>query len=521
MISSDLSHKKTERFYRVAIHWAVAFTGAAIMVIELLGTRIIAPFYGASLYVWTSIISVTMIALAAGYYVGGKLSDRTQGFGISLVIGVGGFLVILIPVLSSLVLIHTNSLGLRTGSFVSAFILFTPSLLSLAMTGPFAIKLMAQQLSGVGSSVGSIYAVSTVGSVLGTVFLGFVLFPMLGSRAILFGTGFLLLTLALLFSFDDFRTFGRKLTPLWVSLLILLAVFLFLGDQAFKRSVNGTGLTLKSEKESLYGWVRVLEDTQKDLRILANDASVIGADMLSTGETRLHYQILVDLLPQLYGGIQKVLLIGQGAGHIAVALERNYGVEVDSIEIDPAVADAAEKQFNFRSKGRKIVGDARYEISKLNGEYDLIIHDCFTGGAEPTHLLTVETFDRLRGLLSEHGLVVLNTVALFEKGQNPALSSIVKTFDHTFPYHHVYRVMDETELSDFVMVGAKQPLKPVDTSQNFELSQWFEQKEVEVDVTKGVLLTDDFNPLADLQLEKSEAYRKLVVEWLGTDLMTL
>ena len=145
------------------------------MVIELLGTRLIAPFYGASLYVWSSLIAVTMIALAVGYFVGGHWADRSQRTGLSLIIALAGLFTLLIPWLTRPVLLMTDPLGLRGGAFTSALLLFSPSLTLLGMVGPFAIKLATSKLDGVGSSSGTIYAVSTVGSVIGTLLLGFFL----------------------------------------------------------------------------------------------------------------------------------------------------------------------------------------------------------------------------------------------------------------------------------------------------------------------------------------------------------
>ena len=154
------------------------------MVIELLGTRLIAPFYGASLYVWSSLISVTMIALAIGYFIGGHWADRAQRTGLSLIIALAALFTLLIPWATRPVLLMTDPLGLRGGAFTSALLLFFPSLTLLGMVGPFAIKLATSQLDGVGSSSGTIYAVSTLGSVIGTLLLGFFLFPWVGSRQI-------------------------------------------------------------------------------------------------------------------------------------------------------------------------------------------------------------------------------------------------------------------------------------------------------------------------------------------------
>jgi predicted membrane-bound spermidine synthase len=132
------------------LYLTVFLTGSSVMIIELLGTRLIAPFYGASLYVWSSLISVTMIALSIGYYVGGRWADRASRTGLSLIIALAGFFTIIIPWVTRSVLLATDPLGLRGGAFVSALVLFSPSLTVLGMVSPFAIKLATAKLEGVG-----------------------------------------------------------------------------------------------------------------------------------------------------------------------------------------------------------------------------------------------------------------------------------------------------------------------------------------------------------------------------------
>lgn len=136
-----------------------------------------------------------MIALAIGYFAGGRWADRAKRTGLSLIIALAGLLTLIIPWMVGPVLLATDSLGLQLGTFVSTLILFTPSLIMLGMVSPFAVKLATSSLAGVGASTGSIYAVSTLGSVIGTLFLGFYLFPRVGSHEI-----FICLGICLFFS---------------------------------------------------------------------------------------------------------------------------------------------------------------------------------------------------------------------------------------------------------------------------------------------------------------------------------
>ena len=502
---------------RVWLYCTVFLTGAAVMVIELLGTRLIAPFYGASLYVWTSVISVTLIALALGYFVGGRWADRSRKAGLALIIALAGLLTLLIPWLTAPVLLATDAMGLRLGVFISTLILFSPSLIMLGMVGPFAVKLATSSLDGVGAGTGSIYAVSTVGSVIGTLFLGFYLFPQVGSREIFMGLGAALLILALGVAFFERRRISLMTALPPVAILAVIGIMLLSRVAGSAHHITAErSQRIQFERESLYGWVRVIDKPAENYRLLTVDASTIGAATISHGENVLTYQKIVDILPALTPQINRALLIGQGAGHMAMTLQK-YGIVTDTLEIDPAVAEAASRYFGFTPSGKTIIGDARYEIRKLTDKYDLIILDVFTGGSEPFHLLTVETMTQLRSLLSGHGMLALNFVAFLEDGKNKALASVAKTLAQVFPHQQVFISEPDTEFNDFIFLAANHAIGPYSKTLPAEQSNWLEQRLITVDPSPGVVLTDNLNPLEMLQIRKSEQYRRLIVELLGID----
>jgi len=498
------------------LYATVFLTGAAVMVIELLGTRLIAPFYGTSLYVWTSVIAVTLIALALGYYLGGRWADRTRRTGLSVIIALSGVLTLIIPGLTGPVLLATDPLGLRWGSFVATLILFTPSLLMLGMVGPFAVKMSTESLAGVGASTGAIYAVSTVGSVIGTLFLGFYLFPLVGTREIFIGVGLLLLALAAGVAWCERATIALKhsvalLALVTVGSLGALPVLDILGKPAQNEQFQ-----TQFEEESLHGWVRVVDDNTRFFRLLMADASVIGAANLSTGQNVLSYQNIVNFFPAMAPGMRRALLIGQGAGHMAMTLGQ-WGVVTDTIELDGAVATAATEFFGFQPSGRALVGDARYEIRQLEEHYDLIIMDVFTGGAEPVHLLTVETLRQLEGMLGETGLLAFNFVSFFDDGANPALASVSSTLSEVFPEQQVFMSSPGEAFNDFIFLASRQPLSTAGLYPDQQ--QWLDTHRVTLDLRDGLVLTDNYNPLEKLQLRKSEHYRGFIAGLVGPDRM--
>jgi spermidine synthase len=501
------------------LYLIVFITGASVMVIELLGTRLIAPFYGTSLYVWSSLISVTMIALAVGYFTGGYWADRARRTGLSLIIAMAAMFTLLIPGVARPVLLATDSLGLRGGAFTSAFVLFFPSLALLGMAGPFAIKLATSRLDGVGASAGTVYAVSTLGSVIGTLILGFYLFPVLGSRQILISLSFILFALALAVAVLEQKRFGRTIAvlPCAVMAVIGLALLPKMVGAGHKNADNR--FNILSERESLYGFVRVIEQSEKDLRFLTADASMIGAANISDGANRLTYQDIVAMIPALKPGIKKVLLIGQGAGHMAMTLRDRYGIQTDTLEIDPAVAAAATEYFGFKPTGRQIIGDARYAIRHLTGSYDLIIHDCFTGGSEPAHLLTVESLQQLKNLLSPKGLLALNFVAFGQGEGQRALASVAKTLDQVFASQSLFISEPGEDFNDFIFLAGNEPVDLASPSLSIEQAGWLKQRKFSIDASDGLVLTDNLNPLEHLQTRKSEHYRNVLVEWFGDELL--
>jgi spermidine synthase len=501
------------------LYLTVFLTGASVMVIELLGTRLIAPFYGASLYVWSSLISVTMIALAIGYFVGGRWADLAQRTGLSLIIALSGLFTLLIPWATRSVLLATDPLGLRGGAFVSALVLFSPSLTMLGMVSPFAIKLATTRLEGIGTSSGSIYAVGTVGSVIGTLLLGFFLFPWVGSRQILVSLGLVLLILAIAVAIYEQKVFARTIAVLPCMLLAIVGLCLLPKIVGAGHVNPNSRFNVLSERESLYGYVRVIDDSQRNLRILSADASMIGAANIPDGINRLMYQDIVALIPAIKPSIKKALLIGQGAGHMAMTLRDRFGIVTDTLEIDPAVAEAASKHFDFKPNGLAIVGDARYEIRHLKGPYDLVIHDCFTGGSEPSHLLTVETLQQIKNLLAPDGIMALNFVA-FGKGQGQqALASVSKTVAQVFSDQQLFISEPGEDFNDFIFLASNQPVDLNSKSLTYDQTDWLNKRKYPLDNTNGLILTDNLNPLEHLQAHKSEHYRHVLVNWFGPELL--
>jgi len=196
---------------------------------------------------------------------------------------------------------------------------------------------------------------------------------------------------------------------------------------------------------------------------------------------------------------------------------KQHGVVTDTLEIDPAVAEAAQKHFDFEPNGKTIIGDARYEIRQLQGPYDLIILDVFTGGSEPSHLLTVETLQQLSDLMAKRGMLALNFVSFSDNGQNAALNSVAKTLARIFPHQQVFASNLDDDFNDFIFLATHEAIDLEAAELTTKNHDWLKKHLLALDQAQGVVLTDNLSQLERLQIRKSEHYRRMIVDSLGVN----
>lgn len=497
------------------LYLVVVLTGSAVMMIELLGTRIIGPFYGVSLFVWSSLISITLIALALGYFWGGYLADRSRRFRLSHALLLAAVSTAFIPLVSRPVLEITNSFGIRLGSFVCALLLFGAPLTFLAMASPFVIKLACVKQEQVGITAGLVYAVSTLGSVIGTLLLGFYLLPVLGSRIIIYSLSVVLWLLATGLALFEKQRLGESLKSGWLVLAAVVMAGILAG--AVKAGARGDPhYKILFGAESVYGRIRVVDDSRRNFRWMLADSSTISGMEKTTGKTVLAYQKVVLKLPYFRPEAKDALLIGLGGGHLVKELV-DRGIQTDVIEIDPVVVEAAKTFFGFRPAGQLWIGDARYQVRQLKGRYDFIIHDCFTGGSEPVHLLSREMLEELRNRLKQGGVLALNLVGFVSGRRSEAVVAVYRTLRAVFPHTLVLVAEPRENFNDIVFFASELPLVIDSPLGGYQALQWFSEHRFPLPKGDGWIVTDDYNPLESLQVGKAEAYRSLLLKRIGTD----
>ncbi len=505
-----------------------AVCGALVMVVEVLGSRVIGPFFGVSLFVWTSLITVTMVALATGYAIGGHWSDRRSSpdwlYGIIMV---SGILEILVPVLKGPILQMSLPLGLRWGSLTSAFLLFGPSLFLLGCVSPYVVKIAAREMHNIGRTVGSFYAISTVGSVIGTLLTGFVLIAYLGVNQIFLLTGALLIALAVVY----FVFFRRK----WVLALAAIIPFLFLPHETHvsKTMPDGTHVERITNRDSFYGNLKVIDYSFKAIRYreLVIDGLVQGGVDVNNGQSIYEYAYFLQFLPYALNPDGKnCLVIGLGAG-VVPAWYKSQGVNTEVVDIDPAVVDIARNYFGFNPSIPVHVEDARYFLVNARQRYDFMVLDVFNGDTTPGHLLSVEAMRLAKQRLSSDGVLAVNLVGSL-KHHTLMTASIIKTLRSVFDQVDIYPAYDVSSddgtgnIEIMAYDGARREL------QLDRIGELVIHPEAEKIVRPGLqqayelperadamILSDNYNPVDFYDLWLKEKVRKIILETTDFDIL--
>ncbi|MEQ1590195.1 MAG: fused MFS/spermidine synthase [Gallionella sp.] len=521
-----MQHSKGFIAYLIA---TATLCGALVMVIEVLGSRVIGPFFGVSLFVWTSLITVTMIALAAGYIIGGHLSDRKSSpdwlYGLILASGV---LTVLIPLLKGPVIQMALPMGLRWGSLTSAFVLFGPALLLLGCVSPYVVKIAAREMQNIGRTVGSFYAISTVGSVVGTLLTGFVLIAYLGVNQIFWLTGSLLIALSVIY-----YLFFRRL---WVASLLAIISFLFIPHNAevSKIMADGTRVERIANHDSHYGNLKVVDYSygEKHHRDMLLDGQTQSGVDVNNGLSLYEYPYLLQFLPYaLHPEGKSCLMIGLGAGLVPVWYQ-TQGVKTEVVDIDPAVVEFAKQYFNFNPNIPVHIEDARYFLTSTKRQYDYVILDVFNGDTTPGHLISVEAMRLAKQRLTPNGVFAANIIGSVEH-DTLMTASIIKTLQSVFENVAVYSATD-TSLSDgvsnLVLIAYEGAPRAAhfDRVPNMDMHSLVEnavrdniQKTFSFPLgTPAIVLTDDYNPVDFYDVWLKEKMRKLNLDNVDFDILS-
>ena len=413
------------------------------MSLELLGSRLLAPIFGNSIFVWGSLIGVVLSALSAGYYLGGKLADLKPSFQIlSTVIFAAGILVLALPAIASPLFSFVISLNIaqQYSPLLATTLLLAPPSVLLGTVSPYAIRLATESVESLGKASGNLYALSTLGSIVGTFATVFVLIPLFGVNKIIFGMGAFLLMIAFL---------GLSLRMKAVVLLILV-VLPFAAPYMVSRQLTVAAYTLALgdtiyETDTPYHHLVVADyydpSVQSTIRILIMDDNLHSAmDLQNPNRTVFPYTDYFNLGFLLNPSIHRVLFIGGGGFTGPKQFLRDYAnVSVDVVEIDPEVTTIAEEYFAVNASNPRLhiyTSDGRVFLQQSHQRYDLIVLDAYSRSYVPFHLMTTEFFKLVYAHLGVDGVVVSNLISGITPENDQLLTAEINTI-HTV-FYNVY-----------------------------------------------------------------------------------
>ena len=501
---------------RVRYYYVCAFVaGMATMVLELITTRLFAPYFGSGLNTWASIISATLLYLALGYHRGGKKVDKnpsdkllTKSFFIA-----GVAILVTPPVFFfhenyfPILLLPFFPLGLilslfKVGYFQIDYII--PLLLSFAFLYfpltrlgeviPVCVGLIVKDSGSIGKTSGNIYALSTLGGLVGTLGTGFILIPFLPIPILylLIGTALLIVGF-----------FGKPFKGTTSGIIIFIVVI-----SSFINSVDLESKTIKYfvssppkllvSKNSFYGKIDIGDFQNRRYMLIDRllQTSIPPADFLQKKRNALSEKYFFELLPYLNPDGKTALVIGLGGGLLDKIFSQ-YNIDTEFVEIDGRVIKLARKYFDF--KGKVIQGDGRQFLRYTKKKYDFIVIDAYISDMLPFYLFTRECFNEVSNHLTKNGILAMNLISFPVK--NKVTSSVKLTLQDIFPYVIAYRsgtrFVDDVQCIFFF--ASQQSLFPkfndVSSEEKVELDRLLTGYRLEFDDFPGIVVRDMFAPL--------------------------
>jgi len=495
---------------RLYLYVTAGVTGAAIMIVEILGAKMLAPYVGTSHFVWTAQIAVTLVALAAGYYLGGRLVGGSPKLGrlYGSIALAAAFLALTVAVKEPVVY-AVLSLPLAAGSLLASLFLFFVPLCLLAVTGPFVVRAITRAVSEVGGNVGRLTAVSTIGSFLGTVAIGYVLIPLLPNSVTMYGTAAVLALIAIVYFLAWARKAGSIAAAAGIAAIGLAAGAWGLG--------GGKLVTAEAEEvyraNSNFGLLQVAQLHNRPYRLFLTDYLIQNTYDASQGRSISMFTYMLEGLARAYAPrLQRVLCIGMGMGIVPRELAR-AGASVDVVEINPDIVPIARRFFDLDpSEFHLVIGDGRYFLNRTPQKYDAVIVDAFIGDSSPTHLMSREAFLAVRRVLQPDGVLVMNTFADIAPPQDFMAASLLRTLSDVFPSVKVHGVPGGNTLFvaspraslEILHAPAFADVHPDALS---EVRQAFAEQLL-INSSHGIVLTDDYNPVEFYDAPNREKFRR-------------
>jgi spermidine synthase len=456
----------SSRFDGGAIMVAVFVSGAVLLGVEIAASRVLAPFFGNSLFVWGSLIGVVLTGLAIGYWAGGALADRLPAPRLLVgVLGLAALAILAVPLIDEPVLEAVVSWdpGPRLNPLIAAIVLFGPASVLMAGVTPIAVRLRARSLTSVGRTAGRLFSVSTAGSIVGTIATAFFLIPEFGTDQLLgLLAAALLAAVALVAVAERMRvaavlaaaatigagvaasalapetggTLSEAAAQNWSPLYRLRGSETILDARDPRAAIAQPDIRVVYSKDTQYHRLSVVEDA--DTRYLRFDNSLQSAMYIDDpNRTRFLYTDLFHLAVAYNPEARNILFIGLGAGSSEKRMLQDFpDMRLHAVEIDPVVVDVAHRYFSVPRDDPRLeisVGDGRRFLAGDERRWDAIVVDAFFADAVPFHLVTREFLALAQSRLNPGGVVVTNAIGSIAGPGSRLFRSIYRTYRTVFP----------------------------------------------------------------------------------------
>ncbi len=406
------------------LFFLIAFIeGGCVLGTELISAKMIAPFFGSSLYVWSVVLALTLAGLTCGYFLGGILSGKGQSVGfLTFSLAAAGVLLLIMPWWSQLIMSSFLQLPLIAAIFLSALLFFFPILVLLGTASPLIIGIVSKDASDSGKISGIVYGISTTGGILFTFLVGLYSIPYLGLRLSSILCGSLLLFAAAL----GLTWHTKNRMPV---LLCLASISVFLVNYPNSDDkYQGDKIQLMQQQSGIQGQLMLAEDRNLNNRsLLIDNISQTNMD-LATRRSRWPYVYRLATFCSTKPKGSKVLLAGLGGGMVAKELLR-LGFIVDVVDIDKRMMQIAEEYFLHPDEAMKIrffEDDIRHHLRSTKEQYDILIYDISLSEGQPSHLYTKEAFENVHSVLFDDGFFLIHFPDFYED-PSQVLSSLGKT----------------------------------------------------------------------------------------------
>lgn len=471
---------------------------AVTMTLELVGSRVLAPYLGTSTFVWTSLIGVILASLSLGYWLGGKIADKNPSINTLVkILTMATVCIFLIYLLSNIIPPIMSTAGILVGTLLATIFLFAPATMFLGMINPLVVKLLLFDLKHSGETIGTLYAYSNIGSILGTFLGGFFLISHFGTKDILL----LLAGLSAIITLIVWYVGGKNKLIFPAILVIATAGSIMIGTTGIRLS---PGIKILADTDTNYSRVWIYEYQnfkQRHIRVLTNSIHGTQSAMFldDPNEIALEYLKSYDIAEAINPNYKTSLLIGGSTYNYPRSLLSRYpNKTMDVIEIDPEVTELAKKYFELGDlENLKIIhDDGRVFLNKNKKAYGAIFVDAFSSNASiPFQLTTKENAQNIEKSLTEDGVVAINIISPIGGKEGQFASAMVSTYKSVFPFVYLYRVN---------MIAAKhlpQNLTLIASKHkvNFDEPGLTKYKNnISLLDEGGLVLTDDFAPIEHL-----------------------